>query len=87
MKPYKIIGAMKSFFALMLIPAIVVLSGCATGKNALALDPVGPSPNQPAADNATNGTLVVYSAYEVNADFNARDPQSPGVFRLQNFHH
>jgi hypothetical protein len=77
MKPCKIIGEMKAFFALMLILAIAVLSGCATGKNGFALDPVGPSPNQPAADNATNGTLVVYSAYEVNADFNARDPNSP----------
>ncbi len=26
---------------------------------------------------STNGTLVVYSAYEVNADFNARDPYRP----------
>jgi hypothetical protein len=61
----------------MLILAITFLSGCVTGKNGVAFDPVGPSPNQPTADNATNGTLMVYSAYEVNADFGARDPNSP----------
>ncbi len=77
MKPCKIIDAMKTFFVLMLVLAITFLSGCVTDKNGVAFDPVGPSPNQPAADNATNGTLVVYSAYEVNADFNARDPNSP----------
>lgn len=77
MKPCKIIGAMKGFFALMLILAITLLSGCVTGKNRIALDPVGPSPNQPAADNGPDGTLVVYSAYEVNADFAGRDRRSP----------
>jgi hypothetical protein len=68
---------MKNCFSLMLILAIAVLSGCATGKSGLALDPVGPSPDQPAADNATNGTLVVYSAFKRNADFSSRDPNSP----------
>ena len=68
---------MKAFFTLMLILAIAVLSGCATGKNGLALDPVGPSPDQPATVNSTNGTLLVYSAYDVNADFAGRDRRSP----------
>ncbi|HEY1717050.1 MAG TPA: hypothetical protein VGH42_02000 [Verrucomicrobiae bacterium] len=60
----------------MLIVAGSFLSGCATGKNGTVLDTVGPSLPQPAAIS-TNGTLVVYSAYEVNADFNARDPNRP----------
>jgi hypothetical protein len=68
---------MKAFFTLMLILAIAVLSGCAIGKNELALDPVGPSPDQPATGNSTNGTLVVYSAFKRNADFGSRDPNSP----------
>ncbi len=77
MNPCKIIDAMKAFFTLTLISAIAVLSGCATGKNGLALDPVGPSPDQPATVNSTNGTLLVYSAYDVNADFAGRDRRSP----------
>ncbi len=61
----------------MLIMAGALLSGCATEKNGLALDTVGPPLSQPTAANSTNGTLVVYSAYEVNADFNRRDPYRP----------
>jgi serine protease inhibitor len=34
----------------------------------------GPVQAQTAVVNSTDGTLVVYSAYEVNADFNSRDP-------------
>ena len=29
------------------------------------------------SSTSTTGTLLVYSAYEVNADFNARDPNRP----------
>jgi hypothetical protein len=65
---------MKTFFTLILIMAGALLSDCATGRNELALDTVGSPLCQPTAANSTNGTLVVYSAYEVNADFNARDP-------------
>ena len=62
----------------MLIVAGALLSGCATGRNGLALDTVGPPLSQPtAAISSTNGTLVVYSAFEVNADFNSRDPYRP----------
>jgi hypothetical protein len=68
---------MKTFFTLMLIMAGALLLGCATGRNGLALDTVGPPLSQPTAANSTNGTLVVYSAYEVNADFNSRDPYRP----------
>jgi hypothetical protein len=70
---------MKTFFTLIAIAAGALLSGCATGKNGLALDTVGPPPFQPAASGSTltNGTLVVYSAFRRNADFNALDPNRP----------
>jgi len=68
---------MKTYFALMLIVASALLSGCATGKNGLALDTVGPPPHQPTAASSTNGMLVVYSAIRRNADFNALDPNRP----------
>jgi hypothetical protein len=72
---------MKIYFALTMILGGVFLSGCATGKNGLALDTVGPSPFQLTGDTTsstlTNGTLVVYSAFRRNADFNALDPYRP----------
>ena len=68
---------MKVFFTLTIITAGALLSGCAIEKNATVLDTVGPPMSQSTAASSTNGTLVVYSAYEVNADFNARDPNSP----------
>jgi hypothetical protein len=66
----------KIFFTFIVTAAGALLSGCATG-NRLALDTVGPPLPQPAAANSTNGILIVYSAYEVNADFNSRDPCHP----------
>lgn len=67
---------MKTYFTLIVIMAVALLSSCATGKNGLALDIVGPPPSQPAETSSTltNGTLVVYSAFKVNADFNNPDP-------------
>lgn len=55
----------------------VFLSACVSGKNGLVLDTVGPAPTQPWVANSTNGTLVVYSVYDVNADFAGRDRRSP----------
>jgi hypothetical protein len=51
------------------------LAGCASfeGGNSLVLDSVGPGPGAPGLDT-TNGNLLVYSAYRVNADFDSRDP-------------
>lgn len=64
-------------FPVLIVTAIgVLLTGCAA-SNRLVLDPVGPPPSQPAAVGLNLGKLVVYSAYEVNADFNARDPYRP----------
>jgi hypothetical protein len=68
---------MKIFLTSNIVAAGVLLAGCATGKSGMTLDAVGPVPSQPAAVSSTNGTLVVYSAYEVNADFNSRDPYRP----------
>lgn len=53
------------------------LAGCATSHDGLALDSVGPDPTSPINAAATTGTLLVYSAFEVNADFNRRDSHRP----------
>jgi len=68
---------MKTLIVLTAITVGATLSGCTTDQTKLVLDRVGPplSPSSPVA--STNGTLLVYSAYEVNADFNARDPNRP----------
>jgi hypothetical protein len=66
----------KTFFTFIATTAGALLSGCATG-NGLALDTVGPSLPQPMAGNSTDGILIVYSAYEANADFNSRNPDLP----------
>ena len=69
-----IIETMKIHFTLMLIMTGALLSGCATGKNGLVLNTVGPPLSQPTAASSTKGTLVVYSAFRRNADFNNSDP-------------
>jgi hypothetical protein len=55
----------------------ILLAGCATFNPALVLEAVGPGPDSVTHSAATNGTLAVYSAHEVNADFNARDSRRP----------
>ncbi len=51
------------------------LSGCASSQNGLTLETVGPAGVSAAASaTANHGTLVVYSAFRRNADFNSRDP-------------
>jgi hypothetical protein len=57
----------------VLAGAGMVLSGCATWNRGVVLAPVGPGPVARVNLSATNGTLVVYSAHECNADFNSRD--------------
>lgn len=51
------------------------LAGCASGG--LAVDTVGPIPAPTEAANPAAGTLMVYSAYDANADFNSRDAYRP----------
>jgi hypothetical protein len=67
---------MKTVFTLMSAVTGVLLSGCVTGKNSLVLDTVGPAPTQSWVANSTTGMLVVYSAYDINADFAGRDRRS-----------
>lgn len=59
------------------IAAGILLTGCASGRRGLTVGAVGPVPARLAAVDPSNGTLVVYTAYEVNADFNTRDPYRP----------
>lgn len=66
---------MKLLASSLTVAAGVLLAGCASGG--LALDTVGPIPAQAAAPNPADGTLMVYSAYDANADFNSRDPYRP----------
>jgi hypothetical protein len=67
---------MKNYFTLIVIVACAFLSGCATGKNGLVLNTVGPPMPQPTAAISTNGTLVVYSAYEDDV-YSSSDPYRP----------
>lgn len=69
--------AMKTLLVLTLIAVSATLSGCTTDQKGPVLDTVGPPMSHSSPATSTNGTLLVYSAYEVNADFNARDPNSP----------
>ena len=55
----------------------MLLMGCATSKSGLVLDCVGPRPIAITTSPSTAGTLIVYSAYQANADFNARDALRP----------
>ena len=52
----------------------ILLFGCVTGKSGLVLDTVGPSTARPLAVHPSTGALTFYSAFDVNADFNSRDP-------------
>ncbi len=65
---------MKSFTLATLTAAGLVLAGCANSPNNLTLDPVGPAPLSDHASGPDAGSLIVYSAFEVNADFNNEDP-------------
>ncbi len=60
---------MKTRLAAVFFAGAVLLSGCATHQPSVVLAPVGPSPPQP-APGGPKGTLVVYSAYDPNSDFN-----------------
>jgi len=64
-------------FNIRIVATALLLAGCATNKNGITIQAVGPVPAKPVAINLTNGMLVVHSAYEVNADFNSSDPDVP----------
>jgi hypothetical protein len=62
------------FYMAMTIIGGALLMGCAGMRNDLVLDTAGPMPGQVARVGSGPGTLLVYSAGKVNADFNSRDP-------------
>ncbi len=68
---------MKTMTKLLLATAGVFLSLSVLAKDGLVLGAVGPVPSAVATANANAGTLVAYSAYDVTADFNSRDPNRP----------
>lgn len=65
------------FKSFVLITVGALLAGCASMKNSLVLDTVGPAPAPSPQSNSEQGTLIVYSAYQVNAGFNSPNPNSP----------
>jgi hypothetical protein len=73
-KVVQLIGGMKNKSNLCMMAASILLAGCATGKSGIVLAPVGPPTPQIAPSGADTGTLTVFSAFEVNADFNSSDP-------------
>jgi hypothetical protein len=67
---------MKNYYTVVLLTAATLWAGCAFGPRGMVLEPVGPSPQ--ALGIGTNGTLVVFSAYEVTA---------PGIGDYEHRHH
>ena len=65
---------MKNKFTFCTMAVGILLTGSVTGKSGIVLDPVGPTAARPAPVHSRTGTLTVYSAFDVNADFNSRDP-------------
>ncbi len=59
-------GGMKTNYTVVLLAAATPRSVCAFGPRDMVLEPVGPSPAS-VADNNGEGSLVVYTAYDVNA--------------------
>ena len=55
----------------------LLAGGCLTDGSQVTLAPVGPAPAAGPAATSADGSLTVYSAFEVNADFNRRDPSRP----------
>jgi hypothetical protein len=56
---------MKTYYTVVILTAATLWSGCAFGPRGMVLEPVGPSPT-PVAENNGEGSLVVYTAYDVN---------------------
>jgi hypothetical protein len=65
---------MKNIFMMCAVAASIVLSGCATNQPGPALATVGPVPLASPVTGSGNGTLLVFSAFKRNADFNTSDP-------------
>jgi hypothetical protein len=68
---------MKNFSLICTLAAGVLISGCATHKGNLTFATVGPVQSDLKMPDAATGTLVVYSAFKRNADFDTSDPTHP----------
>ena len=69
---------MKTVSIFCMLASGAFLSGCASERNGLVLDPVGPPPGQTfTTSSSTKGILVVFSAFDVGANWTARDPRRP----------
>jgi hypothetical protein len=64
---------MKSLSVSMMLAPVILQLGCASNGGGLVLDPVGPPPIQ-SATVGSKGSLLVYSAFDVHADFTGTDP-------------
>jgi hypothetical protein len=60
---------MKPFISASLLVTAALVAGCVSQQRGLVLDPIGPPDSQSAAAGS-NGTLVVFSAFDPHADFN-----------------
>jgi len=57
---------MKTYLVGVILTAATLWSGCAFGPRNMVLEPIGPAPGSVPESNG-EGSLVVYTAYEVNA--------------------
>lgn len=55
----------------VLFAAGAAVSGCASNHQKLVLDPVGPAPSSEAGIGAANGSLMVFTDYQVTSDFDS----------------
>src|ERR1700688_2051960 len=76
-KNYATIQKMKKITLCCAFAAGIALSGCVTDKSNSTVGTVGPAPTETRLTGLANGTLLVYSAYKRNADFNSSDPNRP----------
>ena len=68
---------MKNVLMICALATGVMLSGCATNKGDSKFDTIGPVPSDSPVTGSGNGTLIVYSGFKRNADFNIRDSNRP----------
>src|ERR1039458_3937922 len=60
---------MKLLFPANILLGAALLAGCISQQRGLVLEPIGP-PNVQLARPGSDGTLVVFSAFDPHADFN-----------------
>jgi hypothetical protein len=60
---------MKQLFSASVLIGVTLVAGCISQQHGLVLEPIGP-PNVQLARAGSNGTLVVFSAFDIHAHFN-----------------